>query len=79
MVEELPTVLPGEERGFGGNTLFVDLVPQTAWFTNVRSAVSRGDWDRLRKHVYVRAGNKCEVCGASGRLEAHERWEYDEM
>lgn len=75
---DLPATLSGEDRTFGGNQLFVDLVPQTAWFTNVRSQVSRSDWDLLRKHVYARAGHRCEVCGATGRLEAHERWNYSQ-
>ncbi|MCZ1012040.1 DNA primase [Streptomyces lydicus] len=80
---ELPTVLPGEDRGFG-QSLFVDLVPRSCWFTNVRSCVARKDWDRLRRMIYGRADNRCEVCGAtpgaSGkpRLEAHERWDFDE-
>ncbi len=69
--------LPGEDRTFGGRSLFVDLIPRTCWFTNVRSAVVREDWDRLRKRVYARAEFRCEVCGKQGRLEAHERWQYD--
>jgi hypothetical protein len=77
----LPHTLPGEDRSFGAG-LFVDLVPSSCWFTNVRSCVNRRDWDRLRHMVYRRAGNKCEACGAerdpaAGRwLEAHERWKY---
>jgi hypothetical protein len=62
----------------------VDLIPDSCWFTNVRSCVNQRDWDRLRRMVYRRAKDRCEVCGA-GRdpdvdkwLEAHERWEYDE-
>jgi len=80
---ELPDLLPGEDRRFG-QSLFVDLVPRSCWFTNVRSCVARKDWDRLRLMIYERAGNRCEVCGtapgASGkpRLEAHERWNFDE-
>jgi hypothetical protein len=76
--DPLPDPLPEEDRTFGGSTLFVDLVPRTGWFTNVRSAVAPADWDRLRHYVYQRAGRRCEVCGAAGRLEAHERWAYDE-
>jgi predicted restriction endonuclease len=42
--------------------------------------VAAGDWDRLRRTVYQRAGHRCEICGASredgARLEAHERWSY---
>jgi len=79
----LGDVLPGEDRSFG-HGLFVDLIPESCWFTNVRSCTSQRDWDRLRRMVYRRAMDRCEACGA-GRdpdvgkwLEAHERWEYDE-
>jgi len=73
----LQDALPDEDRTFGGSSLFVDLIPKTCWFTNVRSAVIPSDWDRLRHRIYARAGQLCEVCGAHGRLEAHERWHYD--
>ncbi|MBX9919371.1 MAG: DUF2510 domain-containing protein [Mycolicibacterium frederiksbergense] len=80
--EPLPELLPGEDRSFGTG-LFVDLIPTSCWFTNVRSCVAPGDWDRLRKMIYRRADQKCEACG-TGRdvdtgtqLEAHERWHYD--
>lgn len=80
---EIPTSLPGEDRSLGSG-LFVDLVPTTCWFTNVRSCVSQRDWERLRHMVVTRAGQVCEICGASadreaGRwLEVHERWVFDE-
>jgi hypothetical protein len=78
----IPDVLPGEDRSFGEG-LFVDLIPSTSWFTNVRSCVDPGEWDALRTMVYRRAGHCCEVCGTArgqgrDRLEAHERWSYDE-
>jgi hypothetical protein len=78
----LPDLLPGEDRAYGQG-LFVDLIPQTSWFENVRSAVDPRDWDRLRSMVYRRAGYRCEACGTAGdrdrglRLEAHERFTYD--
>ena len=80
---DVPNVLTGEDRTFGSG-LFVDLVPQSAWFTNVRSCVSELDWDRIRRMVTSRAGNRCEICGAVRDtkakiwMESHERWEYDE-
>jgi hypothetical protein len=80
-VAPLPVLLPGEDRGFGGG-LFVDLVPASCWFTNVRTCVSAADWGRLRWMVYDRAGQRCEACGhgadsaAGRRMEAHERWAY---
>ena len=39
-VPDVPDLLPGEDRSFGSG-LFVDLVPGSCWFTNVRSCVSR--------------------------------------
>lgn len=80
---DVPDLLPGEDRGFGSG-LFVDLIPSTCWFTNVRTCVSQKDWERLRRMITRRAGRTCEACGAGeGRavrrwLEAHERWAYDE-
>jgi hypothetical protein len=47
-------LLPGEDRSFGSG-LFVDLVPSSCWFTNVRSCVDRRDWERLRRMVTTRA------------------------
>jgi hypothetical protein len=79
----LGDVLPGENRSFGDG-LFVDLIPDSCWFTNVRSCLNQCDWDRLRRMVYRRARDRCEACGAgrdpdvSRWLEAHERWEYHE-
>lgn len=80
---EVPDLLPGEDRSFGSG-LFVDLVPSSCWFTNVRSCVSTRDWERLRRMITRRAGLRCEACGrgedrARRRwLEAHERWAYDD-
>ncbi|ANY06370.1 DUF5710 domain-containing protein [Pseudonocardia sp. HH130630-07] len=80
---EVPDLLPGEDRSFGSG-LFVDMVPRTCWFTNVRTCVSEKDWERLRRMILGRAGQRCEACGAepdrgAGRyLEAHERWAYDD-
>lgn len=77
-------LLPGEDRTFGGNMLFVDLVPQGCWFTNVRSCVDQASWSRLSRLTRHRAGYRCEICGAAAQpgkrvhLEAHERWHYDD-
>ncbi len=76
---ELPDLLPGEDRTFKPG-LFVDLIPTTCWFTNVRSCVAPRDWERIRRMVTRRAGHSCEACGATEDrarrcwLEAHERW-----
>lgn len=65
--------------------LTIDLVPASCWFSNLRSELSKSDWDRLRFEQYQRAGHKCECCGRGGRtgkwpnparLECHEKWAY---
>ena len=73
-----PVILTGEDRTYGGNDLFIDLIPQTCWFTNVRYCTDSRDWDRLRNHVYSRVNNTCECChNKTNDIEAHERWHYD--
>lgn len=55
------------------------MVPEECWYSNLRSVLKPSDWDRVRKDAYARAGGKCCVCGKRNtRLEAHERWSYDE-
>ncbi len=56
-----------------------ELVPDSCWHSNLRSLLSPAQWDLVRREAYGRASGKCAICGApSARLEAHERWEYDE-
>lgn len=65
--------------------LTVELVPQTCWYTNVRSNVPERIWDSIRKKSYKKAGHRCEICSDSGKnqgfkhdVECHEIWEYDD-
>lgn len=61
--------------------LAFELVPRTAWFSNVRSMVSKQNWDMLRKECYAQTNNLCEICGGRGSqhpVEAHEVWQYDD-
>lgn len=56
-----------------------ELVPDSCWYSNLRSILSPAQWDVVRREAYSRAGGRCMICGAqTSRLEAHERWEYDE-
>ena len=83
------TTIVGEDRSYGGNRLFVDMIPSTAWYANVRSMIHPAEWDRVRAFVYRRANHRCECCGVDTSdptagpggtktwLEAHERWAYD--
>jgi hypothetical protein len=61
--------------------LTIELVPKSCHFKNVRSEVSKEQWDKLRKQTYRAANYKCEICGGKGDkwpVECHEVWDYDE-
>lgn len=62
--------------------LTIELVPKTAWYSNVRSLVSKEQWDVIRKRCYLQANYKCEICfgkGPAHPVECHEIWEYDDV
>lgn len=47
---------------------------------NVRTLMSKEDWDLLRSDCYRQAGYTCEICGGKGKewpVECHEVWKYD--
>jgi hypothetical protein len=62
--------------------LNIELVPASSWFNNVRAAVSRAQWDIIRKKVYSEAYDTCQICGGVGvkhPVECHEIWEYNDV
>ena len=71
----------GGDDGEVQTRLTVELVPSTCWYKNVRSQVSKAEWERLRRQVAAEAGQRCEICGGRGRrwpVECHEVWRYDD-
>lgn len=65
--------------------LLIELVPTTCHYSNVRTTVTKKDWDKIRFISYEQANNKCEICGGTGKkqgynhnVECHEIWEYDD-
>lgn len=61
--------------------LTIELVPKTAWFNNLRSYLSKSEWDKVRKKCYAEAGYKCEICGGKGHkhpVECHEVWDFED-
>lgn len=61
--------------------LTIELVPKSLWYNNLRSELSKKDWDLIRKQSYKKANYRCEICGGKGSkwpVEAHEIWEYDD-
>jgi len=69
----------GEDRTYGSNELYIDMIPKTSYFKNVRSIFNDDDWNLIRHHIYERVNNRCECCGIKKNkyLDAHERWIYD--
>lgn len=56
-----------------------EMVPDSCWYSNLRSILKPSMWDVVRKDAYLRADGRCMICGRPAkRLEAHERWRYDE-
>lgn len=61
--------------------LEIELVPKSCYTKNIRSLVSKAEWDRIR---YVTGGIsdfKCEICGERGTkhpVECHEVWRFDD-
>jgi len=61
--------------------LTIELVPRTAWFTNLRSEVTKDEWDEIRRNAYKKANYRCEICSGIGSkwpVECHEIWRYDD-
>ena len=58
--------------------LTIELVPETSWYNNMRKAMTKSNWDKLRKEIYKKYNNECGICHASGRMSCHEIWKYDD-
>lgn len=58
--------------------LAIELIPASSWNNNLRGLLPPWMWENLRKKVYKKHNFKCAICGAGGRLYAHEVWEYDD-
>lgn len=61
--------------------LTVELVPSSCWFSNVRSAVSSKDWEKLKTLTFRAAKYRCELCDGFGPkhpVECHEVFTYDD-
>ncbi len=56
------------------------LVPEPLWGLNLRSLLSKVNWDSLRQITYKEYGYRCKICGCRGEkwpVECDEIWEYD--
>ena len=56
-----------------------EMVPDSCWYSNLRSILSKKQWDYIKADAKRRANGKCMICGKkTDRLEAHEKWSYNE-
>ena len=61
--------------------LTIELVPETCWFSNVRSEVTPKVWEILKTLTFQKANDHCETCGGQGSrhpVECHEVWDYND-
>ena len=59
--------------------LDIELIPQTAWGSNLRKMLSKNDWDKIRKAVYQKENMHCHICGCMcTSMDAHEVWDFNE-
>ena len=64
----------GEDRTYGGNTLYIDMIPDTCF--GISACNLHPAWPKIRTIVRERVDNICECCGEKAS-DAHERWSYD--
>ena len=59
------------------------LIPMTSWENNLRSYLTKSQWDKVRKKSYAEHNWHCQICngqGGNGRkhpVECHEEWAFE--
>ena len=67
------------DNNFKERKLGFELVPDGCWGYNLRSVLSREQWDYIKKTAAERAEGRCMICGAkTQKPDTHEKWSYDE-
>lgn len=55
------------------------LVPDGCWKLNLRSILTKKEWDLIKELIKNKAEGKCCICGKKTKfLDAHECWLYNE-
>jgi len=66
----------------------INLIPETCWYSNLRSILPKSKWDIVRKKTYSDNSLTCEFCRGQFSaieptkqhpVEAHELWQFDDF
>lgn len=60
--------------------LSIELVPQSSFYSNVRSEVSKSQWKIISDQVRSQSYDICQICEviSNRALDCHEIWHYDD-
>lgn len=59
--------------------LKIEIIPDGCWKYNLRTVLPAKLWNFIKSDVKNQANGKCLACGKeTQKLEAHERWDYNE-
>ena len=75
-----PRAKPAAPKGPRTEPLYVDLIPSTSWYCNLRSVLTVAEWNRVKAKTFAASNNLCQACGGRGKkhpVECHERWSFD--
>ncbi|MDL5054805.1 hypothetical protein QQ056_14795 [Oscillatoria laete-virens NRMC-F 0139] len=82
ILDQISNLLPARYRpNQPGPWLTPSMVPQPLWGRNLRTLLTKTEWDRIRSSVYDACGKRCTICGSAGSkwpVEADEVWYYDD-
>ena len=55
----------------------IELIPHSSWQSNLRSILKPKMWEEIRKKVYRKNSARCSICQRTGKLQAHEVWDFN--
>lgn len=61
--------------------LSITLIPQTSWYSNLRSILNKNEWEQCKIYSKKQSNNVCSICGNIGykhKTECHEEWVFDD-
>lgn len=73
-----PDLLAGSGAA-DGVRIRADVLPASAWGSNLRGILSGAAWAKLREPVVEAALGRCQICGATPRTrrpDCHEQWAF---